>query len=108
MKGGRTAPRNFFAQRQAAPLPNRFNEGGADCPPKLSPCARKARRTLCFNEGGADCPPKPGLKMSVLQNSQRFNEGGADCPPKLLTLLVAIGLGEIGRLRVGGDFLFGK
>ena len=35
MKGGRTAPRNFRFCCSYAPVVARFNEGGADCPPKL-------------------------------------------------------------------------
>ena len=36
-----------------------------------------------FNEGGADCPPKHGGNAYCLLRLRRFNEGGADCPPKL-------------------------
>ena len=35
MKGGRTAPRNDVAGRDEAIHIDNFNEGGADCPPKL-------------------------------------------------------------------------
>ena len=38
MKGGRTAPRNFFRLTEAELEAQRFNEGGADCPPKLYFC----------------------------------------------------------------------
>ena len=58
MKGGRTAPRNL--------------EGGLWC---LSQSAR-------FNEGGADCPPKPLAQGQDRWHQGSFNEGGADCPPK--------------------------
>ena len=34
-----------------------FNEGGADCPPIVSPLKRKHLHMITFNEGGADCPP---------------------------------------------------
>ena len=36
MKGGRTAPRNSQHLHIHGPAPRRFNEGGADCPPKLA------------------------------------------------------------------------
>ena len=35
-----------------------FNEGGADCPPKLARDAATELFGSSFNEGGADCPPK--------------------------------------------------
>ena len=34
MKGGRTAPRNWQHETTAQQRFYRFNEGGADCPPK--------------------------------------------------------------------------
>ena len=82
MKGGRTAPRNW---RLNFLLPNpqaRFNEGGADCPPKHRTAAGECRASWSFNEGGADCPPKPQGKVKDSNSIPRFNEGGADCPPK--------------------------
>ena len=36
-----------------------------------------------FNEGGADCPPKLHIRAQMRPRLQSFNEGGADCPPKL-------------------------
>ena len=59
-------------------------------------------------KGGRTAPRDIGYLLGMRPAAPRFNEGGADCPPRLLTLLVAIGLGEIGLLREGGDFLFGE
>ena len=35
-----------------------------------------------FNEGGADCPPKVRIIIKLRPILPNFNEGGADCPPK--------------------------
>ena len=60
MKGGRTAPRNYIAISMG-PLNWCFNEGGADCPPKLRDWRKYKAKAERFNEGGADCPPKPQM-----------------------------------------------
>ena len=82
MKGGRTAPRNLPQERTDRQTLTRFNEGGADCPPKQEPITRQELAQISFNEGGADCPPKLLPERTDRQTLTRFNEGGADCPPK--------------------------
>ena len=63
----------------------RFNEGGADCPPKPNSCAKPYCPPSRFNEGGADCPPKRIQPSNDVAAYHSFNEGGADCPPKPAT-----------------------
>ena len=58
MKGGRTAPRNGRCRIIRSLGSCCFNEGGADCPPKLAVINLGVKLFSCFNEGGADCPPK--------------------------------------------------
>ena len=45
MKGGRTAPRNWADVAPLGYCPTRFNEGGADCPPKHRYNANKTTST---------------------------------------------------------------
>ena len=59
MKGGRTAPRNLSSSIRYSSFIRRFNEGGADCPPKHGGAGEWRADEYGFNEGGADCPPKP-------------------------------------------------
>ena len=66
MKGGRTAPR--------------------DHPPILALKPKIPR----FNEGGADCPPRPLIKAFLAPVRNGFNEGGADCPPRLSGVIVGL------------------
>ena len=60
----------------------RFNEGGADCPPKERRTHQLPIALPSFNEGGADCPPKVEFVSPPGIADTGFNEGGADCPPK--------------------------
>ena len=57
MKGGLTAPRNYKT-RLLAGNTTRFNEGGADRPPKRLRMGAERHLEFRFNEGGADRPPK--------------------------------------------------
>ena len=60
MKGERTAPRDYTISYVYKGNYIRFNEGGADCPPRQACASNRFGRGLSFNEGGADCPPRPG------------------------------------------------
>ena len=56
MKGGRTAPRNHIRACAYLISPPRFNEGGADCPPKrLSDYAAASTGTASM-KGGRTAP----------------------------------------------------
>ena len=107
MKGGRTAPRNDRRPRAEHDHLTRFNEGGADCPPKLvqqravrsqlinasMKGGRTAPRNQLFQEpqvavesasmkGGRTAPRNLRWRVPIHIRTARFNEGGADCPPK--------------------------
>ena len=63
-------------------IPRRFNEGGADCPPK-----QRLRLFLFFllcasMKGGRTAPRNVVGGAYLYDSSFCFNEGGADCPPK--------------------------
>ena len=74
MKGGRTAPRNSASQLAKRHQSSPFNEGGADCPPKLffvcevlavSGPSMKGGRTAPRNIGGlcdGDIKHYPSMK----------------------------------------------
>ena len=56
MKGGRTAPRNKLNPKLLCLPRGRFNEGGADCPPKRSLEAVKKKPVQASMKGGRTAP----------------------------------------------------
>ena len=58
MKGGRTAPRNAHhtSLSMSALMPSM--KGGRTAPRNVDPSEAVVGSNLAFNEGGADCPPK--------------------------------------------------
>ena len=57
MKGGRTAPRNPIASIFPQGILRRFNEGGADCPPKpLATSYQSASGYPASMKGGRTAP----------------------------------------------------
>ena len=82
MKGGRTAPRNEVQHAQIVDNAFYFNEGGADCPPKLAFKAKVCEKRCTSMKGGRTAPRNPARPRKRRTKKTNFNEGGADCPPK--------------------------
>ena len=61
-----------------------FNEGGADCPPKVEDDKIKAAIDASTSmKGGRTAPRKLCSPQPNTGGLPHFNEGGADCPPKV-------------------------
>ena len=58
MKGGRTAPRNRVGVLAASEYRPCFNEGGADCPPKLIPENQTLPHELLASMKGGRTAPR--------------------------------------------------
>ena len=58
MKGGRTAPRDWLPDWKATSTAAASMKGGRTAP--RDECGGRLLSTFCrsFNEGGADCPPR--------------------------------------------------
>ena len=82
MKGGRTAPRNETAGSITRADAPHFNEGGADCPPKLVGELLEAETSETSMKGGRTAPRNFTRGDGIGEVNLHFNEGGADCPPK--------------------------
>ena len=64
MKGGRTAPRNSFFGCRPDHSPLASMKGGRTAPRNLDRTTLSGD-ILGFNEGGADCPPKLFIHTSI-------------------------------------------
>ena len=58
MKGGRTAPRNYLLWHRHINQQPASMKGGRTAPRNKIRSSSGIPRHFCFNEGGADCPPK--------------------------------------------------
>ena len=67
MKGGRTAPRNFHRKLDELLYRASSMKGGRTAPRNFSDRPARSRNAGIFNEGGADCPPKLRRGCLVLQ-----------------------------------------
>ena len=83
MKGGRTAPRKYQQIDSLSALVNTSMKGGRTAPRKLHSWSLTAGGRFYFNEGGADCPPKVGCSGEVVETWRPTSmKGGRTAPRK--------------------------
>ena len=87
MKGGRTAPRDFGRGYWCYQCTRDFNEGGADCPPRLVEWQLVRYYAVDFNEGGADCPPRHNTYHNTERQTITSMKGGRTAPRDRAQLL---------------------
>ena len=82
MKGGRTAPRNCGSPLVSGVQPVSSMKGGRTAPRNMlagSECAEQAASSM---KGGRTAPRNNHTRDFLEAEVMFFNEGGADCPPK--------------------------